>query len=75
MQQPSDIESTYKDDDDALSQYIGQSEYGGMSNIGVEPRQPSRRMAGRPPTGDSSLPPARNTSLSRGVSTNYAVFL
>lgn len=33
-------------------------------------------MAGRPPTGDSSLPPAgRNPSLSRGVSTNYAVFL
>lgn len=68
--QPSDIESTYKDEDDALSQYFGQSQYGGLSSI--DPRPP-RRMAGRPPTGDSAA--NRNPPLSKNVSTNYAMFL
>ena len=64
----SEVASSYKgDDDDALSHYMGQSEYGGMSNIGggagglgglggasIIPTidtGKSRRMAGRPSTG------------------------
>jgi len=36
----SEVASSYKDDDDALSHYMDQSEYGGLSNLGGA-RQPT----------------------------------
>jgi hypothetical protein len=65
----SEVASSYKDDDDALSHYMGQSEYGGLSNLGgmggglggpsslipTIDTGKSRRMAGRPSTTGKSL--------------------
>jgi len=51
----SEAASSYKDDDDALSHYMGQSEYGGISNIG----------GGGALGGPSSLIPTIDTGKSR----------
>ena len=87
----SEIESSYKDDDDALSHYMGQSEYGGLSNMGgmggglggpsslipTIDTGKSRRMAGRPSvTGKSNEDAGGIPSLNKNPSNkNYGLFL
>lgn len=87
----SEAASSYKgDDDDALSHYMGQSEYGGLSNLGgiggglggpsslipTIDTGKSRRMAGRTSAVGKSINNDEPPTLSKNPSNkNYGLFL
>ena len=83
----SEVASSYKDEDDALSHYMGQSEYGGLSNIGGlgpgiptlelgKSNIPSRRMAAKQKDGDAIKNSTQQSNqLNRPASSNYGLFL
>ena len=83
----SEAASSYKDDEDALSHYMGQSEYGGASNLGggglglgiggslipTIDTGKSRRMAGR--ASNSKTEDQPTPSKKDPNSKNYGLFL